>query len=769
MWRKKLRQKKLQFVLVALILFFTAGIFSSCLCFTVETNLYTANYYAKGKSPDVFLGMTGEKQRADFLTRARQNSDFTNVASLKGKRLSEKMNFQGNNIAPNFVYLYALENYTKLPWKLSAVRGAINELGPAYGEIWLTQTYADLKHVKPGDKIEFSNSGHTTLTVSALVNDAVCPASTMGIFPFYVNEKNLNDFSNDTDFSFVSISSKKDSKSVESWLKDLPADLKQTFLVNFTVGDVLMSLNTASDLLGGIGILASLLVFLVSIIIIRFLIKSNLLKEMHSIGIYKALGYTGSQIKGFYLKCYLFVSVLSIPLGALAGIPLGFRMGQISLKYISGFNISSWSFLLAAVCAAFLFILLILNMAIAYRKIDRISPVKALQIGTTSTMKKLTRSVIPHAHLPFAVAVNDIFKHKSISIMFILILTVSFYLSIFFTAINYTCSHLQDNLSIWMGFPRADCFVTGPITDDVVQYVQKDPRVAESISGSPYKRVLINSDGNPYGVDFSKSIIMEWSTFNSGYFWNCYKQGRGPRNSGEIAVSSASVKGSTLGVGDYIELTIGQKKRSYLVTGVYDSMMSGGVSLEILSSDLKKSGNPIPSDSVAIHLKHPEDFEMFQKDIQKHFKTMTVERQYSELAEELKSISDLTSPITEILIAVFILFSLLNIVNLLLTIQLDNRGKFGILKSLGFTTGYICKMNLSRTILLSLISIGLAVAMQLFISPAFFYLLIGVNGLSCNPVILALLIVSVFVMILFISILFCIPLRRISPVDLMEE
>jgi putative ABC transport system permease protein len=123
----------------------------------------------------------------------------------------------------------------------------------------------------------------------------------------------------------------------------------------------------------------------------------------------------------------------------------------------------------------------------------------------------------------------------------------------------------------------------------------------------------------------------------------------------------------------------------------------------------------------------------------------------------------------QILVTVFILFSLINILNLLLTQQLDNRRKFGILKSLGFTTGYICRQNLCETILLTIVSICLALGIHFAISAKLFYALIGINGLVNNAQLLCILIAAIFAMILIISMMFCIPLRKISPVDLMEE
>jgi len=241
MWLKKLKKKKLQYTLVAVILFLTAAIFSACLCFTVEANIFSQNYYSKGKSPDYFLDISGKDAGNLLMQKAKENKDFTKITSIKGKEISERLEDNGNNITPEFFYFYEMDNYHTLPWAVSPVEYTKTESKPSAGEIWVTKAYADSKNIRLGDKIVVNNAQHTILTVSALIDDATCPSTMFGEYPFYVDNITLNEFANDTPISLVTINSPKGENSVSEWLNTLPSNLKGVIIDKYPVSLLLMT------------------------------------------------------------------------------------------------------------------------------------------------------------------------------------------------------------------------------------------------------------------------------------------------------------------------------------------------------------------------------------------------------------------------------------------------------------------------------------------------------------------------------------------------
>lgn len=766
MWKKKLRQKKIQFLLIGIILFFASAIFSACLCFTVATQSYATAYYAKNKCPEVFVTVGSGAPAGQLLSQLKSDRDFTRIVSLDGRSTSVKLLHDGHDISPGFYTFYALPDYHSLSWQVTPISGKTNADGPAPGEIWIPQLYADHQHIRIGDKIELKGSA-TALTVSATLDDATCPSSMFGIYPLYVAKSTLDSEIGGQSCKMMAINSKTSYSQVESWLRSRPSSITKGLMDTYNVSQLLLSFRMYTLILGSIGMLSAVLIFVVSIIIIRFLIKNNILKEYRSIGIYKALGFTDQQIAGFYFKCYALTGFAGLTLGAAAGLPLGTFIGKFITRYITGFHLSYSAILLAVGGAAALFLLLLFFVYRAHRQIERITPVQALQMGTNSTQRKLTRSVLRSASSPLATAVNDLCKHRSFSVMFMIILTVSFYLCALFISINYSCGHIAEHADIWFGIPKADDYISGNLTPDNITAVKNDPAVAKIISGTPIIDTSIRTEKNAYGVSFNEGSVICWSDFLNADFLPPCKIGRAPKYADEIAVSSGSIKGSSLTVGDYITLTVGIRKKTYLVTGIYDNMMHANQSIEMTPQGLLDTGVAYQPTAIAILFKNGADISTFKARMNDF--GLTVDRKMDTLQDSITGVEEVINPVTILLVAVFVLFSLLNILNLLLTTQIENRRKFGILKALGFTTAYISLQSFFKTLLLSVSSAAIALLLNALLSPRLFYAFLHINALINSPAALSILIGSMLAGMLTITLLFCIPLRRIAPTELMDE
>ena len=121
------------------------------------------------------------------------------------------------------------------------------------------------------------------------------------------------------------------------------------------------------------------------------------------------------------------------------------------------------------------------------------------------------------------------------------------------------------------------------------------------------------------------------------------------------------------------------------------------------------------------------------------------------------------------MVAIFALFSLLNIINLLLTSQIDNRRKIGILKALGFSNAYIGLQNVWKVLLPAIISGVIAFALHCTLSPWLCYEIMRIHGFLPNITGTVWLLAFLLALVLGLALLFNIPLRRISPVELMDE
>lgn len=67
--------------------------------------------------------------------------------------------------------------------------------------------------------------------------------------------------------------------------------------------------------MGAILLVMAVIIFLVTLVMIRYMIRNLLLRDKKTIAIYKSMGYTEGEIKGIYVTFYQFIAVVGSILG----------------------------------------------------------------------------------------------------------------------------------------------------------------------------------------------------------------------------------------------------------------------------------------------------------------------------------------------------------------------------------------------------------------------------------------------------------------------
>ncbi|MDD6769639.1 FtsX-like permease family protein [Inconstantimicrobium porci] len=135
--------------------------------------------------------------------------------------------------------------------------------------------------------------------------------------------------------------------------------------------------------------LLSIIIFIVCIMMIKYMINHALMQDTKSIAVYKSIGYENKDVINLYMKFYLFL----IGLGAMTGIlssPLLSNSFMNAAYTNIGEKSSARLFVPGAVCFAVIMILSFVQIIFILNKIKNMKPVIALngREGELKTPKK---------------------------------------------------------------------------------------------------------------------------------------------------------------------------------------------------------------------------------------------------------------------------------------------------------------------------------------------------------------------------------------------
>lgn len=769
MWIKKLKNKKLQFIILGLILAFAAMILSTCISFSKEVKRYTDSQYDSTKSANLLLYAT--KGTSNLIKdKAKERNDISSIETYDCYHITSLGIYHQNTLVQDYInplYAIVLSDYKNMPFKLTPVDGDLDSDCPAPGQVWVQNIVADNHNISVNDNFDIKGKDAKTLTVSTLVNDTRKPVSMTIGAAIFINKEDAHWFDNQQALEMICIKTNTDNKDILAFLDGIYTDNYHADSYD-TLSDMKLKATMMTSLISSLGTLSSVFMLIITIIIILFFIKNTILNEYSDIGTYKSVGFTTLEIMGFYQKCYSLVGIISIVVGALLGLPMSIFIGRIVMEYIGDYSLSKASIYSTLFVIIITSLLLVFSIWLALRRIRKISPVDAFRVGASSSKAKLKKSLIKNAHSAFSMSVNDIFKHKSRSAIIVLIVSASFYIAIMLVNMSISFGHMESNAPAWVAQPASDCFITKQdetIPKELIDYVKNSPYVDSYITGELYSRVsVLCKDEN---IDLKNVIVTNFNTFDYKLTGIKYKQGRTPKNEDEVAIDSHTLKNSDYHIGDYITLLIEGKETKLMISGIYDTMMAPSVTF--VSSTLSDLPKKLYYTKVGINLKHTEDLASFKTDIKEHFPNYTFETMLDFVDDIKVSIMSIMIPVTIIIIVIFFAFTLLNIINLIVMNNNEQKRNFGIMKAYGFTNGYIIRRNVYRISMLSAMGLAIAAILDQLFTSSIYSAVLGVAAYRTEALETTVLLSSGLAIIIAITLLLSLPIKKISPKNLMEE
>ncbi|WP_234122470.1 ABC transporter permease [Clostridium hydrogenum] len=772
MWLKKLKKKKLQCFLIGMLLFISAMIFASGASIITSVNNYTDKYYANDKYYNIFTINANPGCENGVIKWCQNSTKIKEVKFLDNFSSGNNIYYNNKKLKISNYSLIPLENYKGVPYGLNKIKALNGSNHPGKGEIWITKLFADDNKISLGDSLKFKvNNKFINLKVTSLVNDSLQPSPMMGVIILYTSKENNKDFVSLAKGKSIFINTKRnaDFLRLENSLAD-NAGISEVF----DKTTLITSATYVASLMGGITSFAALLVFVAAVFIIRFIIWNNILKEYKSIGIYKALGFSKKQIFKFYILGYFFIVVAGSILGALSSIPILNHTAANALKYVGNFTSVDINFKIILLTIILFTLIVTLNLYFVIRRTNKISPVKAISTGITSSRKKLKKSLIKNSVSPLALGINDIFKYKKSAIYITISLMVSLSLMLLFGNLGMTFSKMKDNLNVWVGMPKSRMIISFDDTinkekiEAVLNKIKKDKRVQNYNYGSILAgNVKLNTE--KYHIKNSGYAVMALNSYDDNMKFSI-SNGHNPTSANEVSVSKEILQDSNLSVGDYIDLTVNNKKNTYLISGSFNSMMNNGYSMRILNHGIEKGKDAYNVYRIYVNLKGNYSTSKFEEDMKSKFSYISIDDIDPMGRSAINSISSITLPIVYLLVISFAIFSIIIIFNIIIMDIRDNRKNFGIMKALGFTTKEIRNRYLCRIIILTVFGSVISIILNLLFSRQIIEVMLnGLDGLMISWSIIEILSISMFILVLLIVFACSYSIKNAKPNELIDE
>lgn len=764
----KIRNKKLQFTLMAIILFLTSLILSSCLSITVKVSDYVYKYYQS--VDDGFIFSYNEEQSnkiIDFLSDRNVENSRTKIYGI-----SKNIFLDNDNLDINLGYIVPIKTVDESAWSIVPVEGK-EKYAPGKGEIWVQKILSETENISLGDTIKIkSGDVCEEFEVTAFVNDSLEPSSIMGLNNFFINYDDSEKLSKCQEINLISFNS---DEKADKLVEDLKDDLGTSFLGTYILTSAICNIaKLTSSILGGIGVIAAILIFAVAIVVIRFILWNGILKEYRSIGIYKSLGFSSRKICAIYLKAYGITGMIAIILGGFSSYNITMKFMKDVVKYIGDYSEQKGSINVILITILVMGFVYILNLCLCLRKIKNIKPIEALTIGVTASNKKFKPSLIKDTINPLMLAINDIFKYKKQNLLIVLIFTFVSFLSLFFVNVDNSVALIDKNIPIWFGNTIGDLnisnFDDGLTYKEVLDYCKNEDEVLQVRYGCYGEKEIVKTDKDRYGIKQEMIVYYVYNDYTEDYGFKCpVLEGKNPEKKNEVAVSSKILKDADLKVGDKITLNIDGKDKEFIISGEYSAIYNNGYSYRFISDTFTDEQLNKMNINVLVNLKDKKDIENFADRIEDKYDFVSVKEVPTDIENGLSDLA-IVSPIVRLILSAIIFFSLLNIINIIIINNKDNRKRYGIMKALGFSSKRIISCIFYRIAIVSIVGLLCGFILHHYVSAIIFReVVLGIDGLIKSNLIDFITVLIIYALILLVTLISTISIRKISTIELMEE
>ena len=511
----------------------------------------------------------------------------------------------------------------------------------------------------------------------------------------------------------------------------------------------------------------ALIILAVSVFLSNFKVKNAIESEITNMSVLKALGYTSVQIVASITLPYAIVSVLF----AILGVGLSYALLPVLCSVLtvqSGFSFGISFDLPSFVCVACILCGVVTFFTfVAARKIKKTQPIDGLR-GNTSA-KHTKKNYFPleetKGNTKFLLVLKQMLASKKQNVMLFLVSFVLTVLIAFSGTLFYNVAVKPENFMSALSDEVAD----------VIMYPKSDSGSELELKLDSDNRVQNSLKYTSATVKIEDKTVTAFACEDFSKVRNdvCY-MGENPKEADEIALGSAFEE--NFEIGDTVRVTIDDITKSFQVTGFVQSVNLQGefceLSMEGYNSLFTKKQTP----SLYVYLENPENAEEIAKEYKSDYFELVADTVNAYKLQ--KEAQDMYMGITVVLVvAIFVITILIVLFILYIVIKsllLKRRQELGIYKAMGYTSSQLILQTTGSFMPVSMVAIVLSSVLALFYMPAIYQFIFEALGVMKNNIeisfgFLMLFAVAQILVNIMISIILCMPIRKISAYSLIKE
>ena len=332
-------------------------------------------------------------------------------------------------------------------------------------------------------------------------------------------------------------------------------------------------------------LMSGIILLCMSFLIIRFTILFQIESNYAEIGIMKAIGFQHSQIKPLYLMKYMGVTVIGVIIGFFASIPFAKLLASMQAGIVPLMPGNTGTYL-SLIIVILIPTLVYTVTTLVLRKLKKQSTMDAIRQGNEGeTYKEHTRFTLAKTRLHKLhnfLAFNDLMAHRKHFLMMVII--YAFCMILILVPLTLKDAFQKDTFLQILKISTGDLYSQQNGGISVKDLKEKRAKVRRDLKAYDENvrvdmETMTSASLSDNGLNISV-YLMKRADGNTITF----DHGKVPKLSNELALSTTLAKRYGKTVGDSISMEYEGKKDTYLISGIYSSMMNLGNN--ILAGDI---------------------------------------------------------------------------------------------------------------------------------------------------------------------------------------